>query len=50
MADQQSQELGKSEEVGESHVWLWMNKFPGGHKGQVNLMARSPVLLWVRVQ
>lgn len=50
VADQQSQELGKSEEVGESYVWLWMNKFPGGHKGQVNLMARSPVHLWVRVR
>lgn len=35
VADQQGLELGKLREVGESHVWCWMNKLPGGHKGQV---------------
>lgn len=49
VADQQSLELGKSREVCESLVWCWTNKLPGGHKGQVKLMARSPVLLWVKV-
>lgn len=49
VADQQSLELGKSMEIGESCVWCWMNKFSGGHKDQVKLIARSLVLLWVRV-
>lgn len=49
VADQQSLELGKSREAGESHVWCWTNKLLGGHKGLVKLMARSPVLLWVTV-
>lgn len=28
----------------------WTNKLTSCNKGQVKLMARSPVLLWVRVQ
>lgn len=49
VADRQSMKLEKSKEVGKSHVWCWMNKLTGGHKGLVKLMTRSPVLLWVRV-